>query len=899
MAEIELNTALLTNMEVNECLGRKGGTTVYSVKSTKSEQFYILKHISVPETQRQVDALILTGAAADEEAAQAYYQQVVSDYRDELEQLEALANSPNLACFHSYEITPKEEGVGFDVYLLAEQRTSLETYLAETSITQSSAVNLAMDLCNALTDLRAAGLIHRDVKPANIFLSPQGHFMLGDMGIAKIDELKYCSMPESMISPYSAPELFDLMANVNETIDLYAVGSILYRIYNGGHAPFEDEKTSAKAADKQRITGQELPTPMFADYEMAEIILKACAFRMEDRYQTPDEMKQALVDYMLRNQVGDEPITPPIVADEETQVDLEAAEEEEIEPVQSTDIEELDETFKESFSPDNEMLNALIESVHRDIANDYTAGHDEETTEEGDEAPQPRKRKSGAKWIPTILAILLVLGIAAASAWYFLIRKDTINVEKIEIMDRSTESITILLTTQYNPNGFQVVCTDAYGNISRQDYTPGEPNTFTGLASGAQYTFSVEGKKEETITGTGPVNASTKSTTAIISFTATRQTVNAIELSFIPDGPEPEEWVVAYCPVGGDVTTKIFSGHTVVLTGLEPNTDYEMMLLDPDDFHLTGTILTTGRTLSTVNVTKMVSELSKSTALVSWTYEGDEPASWNVTTTGTKGYTDNQTVLEPSVTLENLRAGETYTVVVTCDNMITGASGTFTPDALALTEIVTAENPNGGVDISWSCEAEAEDVEWMVVYTLVGGDGMSMVEKTTEQTVTLAGLIPGSTYHIEIQEATGEQVGGETTTEYTVPAAESFDNFGFTKGYIVMWLRPTQEDWTVNNLQYVRTTYKTTEQIAFACESVSALEESDEEVTVLLVLRDENGNVVDHYTGKEVWNTMWTKDMYVGELLRTPQEAGTYTLEIYFNGRRVKTDKDASFTVYE
>ena len=215
MAEIELNTALLTNLEVNECLGRKGGTTVYSVKSTKSEQFYILKHISVPETQRQVDALILTGAAADEEAAQAYYQQVVSDYRDELEQLEALANSPNLACFHSYEITPKEEGVGFDVYLLAEQRTSLETYLAETSITQSSAVNLAMDLCNALTDLRAAGLIHRDVKPANIFLSPQGHLMLGDMGIAKIDELKYCSMPESMISPYSAPELFDLMANVN------------------------------------------------------------------------------------------------------------------------------------------------------------------------------------------------------------------------------------------------------------------------------------------------------------------------------------------------------------------------------------------------------------------------------------------------------------------------------------------------------------------------------------------------------------------------------------------------------------------------------------------------------------------------------------------------------------
>ena len=119
MAEIELNTALLTNMEVQECLSRRGGTAVYSVKSTKSDQLYVLKHISVPETQRQVDALILTGAAADAEAAQAYYQQVVSDYQAELEQLEALANSPNLDSFRSYEITPKEEGVGFDVYLLA------------------------------------------------------------------------------------------------------------------------------------------------------------------------------------------------------------------------------------------------------------------------------------------------------------------------------------------------------------------------------------------------------------------------------------------------------------------------------------------------------------------------------------------------------------------------------------------------------------------------------------------------------------------------------------------------------------------------------------------------------------------------------------------------------------
>ena len=61
-------------------------------------------------------------------------------------------------------------------------------------------------------------------------------------------------------------------------------------------AAFEDEKTSARAADKLRVTGQQLPAPMYADYEMADILLKACAFKPEDRYQTPQELQEALLE---------------------------------------------------------------------------------------------------------------------------------------------------------------------------------------------------------------------------------------------------------------------------------------------------------------------------------------------------------------------------------------------------------------------------------------------------------------------------------------------------------------------------------------------------------------------------------------------------------------------------
>ena len=164
MPELKMISPLLTNMEVVKCISVRGGTSVYIVKSTKSNQSYYLKHICIPESQKQVDALMFTGAAATVEDAQNYYKQVAADYQAELETLEKLSASPNIGCYRSYQIEPKEDGVGFEIYLLAEYRQTLAEVLAGTPMTQSGAVNLGVDLCSALCSLREAGLIHRNVK---------------------------------------------------------------------------------------------------------------------------------------------------------------------------------------------------------------------------------------------------------------------------------------------------------------------------------------------------------------------------------------------------------------------------------------------------------------------------------------------------------------------------------------------------------------------------------------------------------------------------------------------------------------------------------------------------------------------------------------------------------------
>ena len=586
MPELNMISPLLTNMELVKCVSVHGGTSVYIVKSTKSNQSYYLKHICIPESQKQVDALMFTGAAATVEDAQNYYKQVAADYQSELETLEKLSASPNIGCYRSYQIEPKEDGVGFEIYLLAEYRQTLSEVLAETPMTQSGAVNLGLDLCSALCSLREAGLIHRNVKPSNVYLSSSGHYLLGDLGIAKIDELKYCSMPENMLSSFSAPELFSLLGTIEPTTDIYSVGMILYRIYNGNHGPFEDEKTSARAADKLRVTGQQLPAPMYADYEMADILLKACAFKPEDRYQTPQELQEALLEYGKRNEASDALIVPPIEGEPE-QIDPSA--EEEVEPVQFADTEQMADDFKESFSPDTAMLNAIIDEVHRGEAGQNTLDLDENSQDaseddadnssssedaEVDELKinlpprgQRRKKKASApKWILPVFIGAAALAAIAAAVWFFVIVPSVTHVNSVSVTDIGTDYLTVQVESGEDSGAFDVTCSDAYGNQSRKAFTAGEAMTFDSLVPGTQYTIEavpLEGKK---MTGSYSATASTYAETKILSFTATPISITQAELNFIlQDGPDFDSWTLSYAAEGAEAKTVTFPGHSAAL----------------------------------------------------------------------------------------------------------------------------------------------------------------------------------------------------------------------------------------------------------------------------------------------------------------------------------------------
>ena len=889
-------------MEVVQCISTRGGTSVYTMRSTKSGQIYILKHISVPESQTQVDALIYTGAAASAEDAQKYYEQVVADYQKELETLESLSSSPNLAAYRSYQIEPKEDAVGYDVYLLAEQRKTLVEYLNDNAMTQLTAVNLGMDLCNALVDLRAAGLIHRDVKPSNIYLNAQGHFVLGDLGIAKIDELKYCSMPEHMLSSYSAPELFELVGTIDPTTDIYSTGLILYRIFNGNHGPFEDEKTTPRAADKLRVTGEALPAPMYADYEMAEIILKACAFKPEDRYKTPDEFRQALVDYMKRNQLTDTLIVPPIVADPEPIDTTET--EEEVEPVQFADAEALPEDFKQNFSPDTDMLNSIIESVHQNIdeapgalLNSLEPQEETDKLPEGESSETRKRRKPKKKWPIITAAIVLLLALGAA-AWYFLIYSPAIlHINGISVVAREANAIAVQVDTKEKSGSFSLVCSDAYGNTTRAGYTAGQDVLFTELTPGTEYTVTAEPANGERMTGTYTLRVTTVTETNILSFDATGVSLTQVELNLTLNGPDPGLWSVRYYADGVEPLTASFSGHSTTIANLQSDKEYTFELQEPEGTHLRGVLTTTYSTVPTVSIVGSPAiATSSSSVVLSWSYEGDTPESWTVTLTGPDDYSETQVVTVPTAAFENLISGEDYTVTISAPNMLQSCTETVSPRVTELTSFeATADEETGDILLAWTCKVDPADDNWRVTYGIDTVDSFVPVVTETSSSepfrIPADKLIPNAAYQVTLELVSGEKLEGyPSTLSFTTPEAENHS----LSVYPGLFLCPDKEDWTIQNLGTARTEFSMSEKIAYVLEATSNIPSNDGSVSILAVVHDADGKVVDLEESSAVWKDMWTNKKCTGSFPRTPQTPGKYTLSIYFN-RKLSTTME--FTV--
>ena len=135
--------------------------------------------------------------------------------------------------------TVSDGGTEAVVMQLVRGRSLRQVLDAEGRLTPGTVRRLGRALADALEAAHAAGVVHRDVKPGNVLLTPDGRVLLADFGLAKVlDTDDGLSVPRAMVgtAKYLAPEQVE-GAPVDGRADLYALGIVLYECLTG-RVPF-------------------------------------------------------------------------------------------------------------------------------------------------------------------------------------------------------------------------------------------------------------------------------------------------------------------------------------------------------------------------------------------------------------------------------------------------------------------------------------------------------------------------------------------------------------------------------------------------------------------------------------------------------------------------------------
>jgi serine/threonine-protein kinase len=176
---------------------------------------------------------------------------------------------------------------------LVEGKTIREELEAAKVYKEHEAVEIVVQMAQALAHAARRGLVHRDVKPANIVLTPEGIAKLADLGMARTEgddaELRRKERGLTIGTPYYiSPEQVRAQEDIDTRSDIYSLGATLYHMVTG-RPPFQG--SAEKIYDKH--LREPLTPPDHINQELSgglgEVVEVMMAKDREQRYQTPDD----------------------------------------------------------------------------------------------------------------------------------------------------------------------------------------------------------------------------------------------------------------------------------------------------------------------------------------------------------------------------------------------------------------------------------------------------------------------------------------------------------------------------------------------------------------------------------------------------------------------------------
>ncbi|HEX9960796.1 MAG TPA: protein kinase, partial [Pyrinomonadaceae bacterium] len=252
-----------------------------------------------------------------------------SDERVKRFQLEARAvsalNHPNIVTIYD---VGSADGINYIATEMVEGKTLREIIGGNLKLKEILAI--IIQACDALAAAHSAGIIHRDIKPDNIMVRPDGYVKILDFGLAKLSEIdlhtlkNFAQTAKGVIigtPAYMSPEQVS-DENVDHRTDLWSIGVVLYELLTGVN-PFKKEN---RQATFQAILSIDPPPPSSINPEISaeldRILMKALEKDAEVSYQTASDLRADLK--RVRREVDSSPSWSVRSAQAETQRRIEA-----------------------------------------------------------------------------------------------------------------------------------------------------------------------------------------------------------------------------------------------------------------------------------------------------------------------------------------------------------------------------------------------------------------------------------------------------------------------------------------------------------------------------------------------------------------------------------------------
>jgi eukaryotic-like serine/threonine-protein kinase len=236
-------------------------------------------------------------------------------FRREAQNAAALNHPAIVAVYDTGEADTTAGPLPYIVMEYVDGATLRDIVHTEGPIPARRAIEIIADACQALNFSHNHGIIHRDVKPANIMISKNRAVKVMDFGIARaLADSHSVTQTAAVIgtAQYLSPEQARGDA-VDARSDVYSLGCVLYEILTG-EPPFSGDSPLAVAYQHVR----EDPLPPSKQHpdvtpELDAVVLKALAKNPDNRYQTAAEMRTDLV----RVHNGEAPEAPKVLTDDE------------------------------------------------------------------------------------------------------------------------------------------------------------------------------------------------------------------------------------------------------------------------------------------------------------------------------------------------------------------------------------------------------------------------------------------------------------------------------------------------------------------------------------------------------------------------------------------------------